>query len=177
MIFLDKKKLTPIGQVNKAIGFKGELSCLVTLAHPEKLLKHKFLFVIIDGLPVPFKIEQIEIRGEEEIVVKFEDVDSELEARKLSQKKLFAEKIRAAKKEDIVSWNDLTGFNVVDSVDGELGIITEVIEYPMQMIAKCIVKEKEVMFPLNDEIVTDIDAKKKVVYVDLPEGLLEMYIS
>lgn len=174
-MLLDKKSLSPIGKVNKAVGFKGELSCLVTLAHPEKLLKHKFLFVIIDGLPVPFLIQEIEIRGEEEIMVKFEDVDSELSARKLSQKKIFAEKIRPIKKEDVVSWNDLTGYNVVDSADGVLGIITEVVEYPMQMIAKCMVKDKEVMFPLNDDIVTDIDETKKVVYVDLPEGLLEMY--
>ena len=149
----------------------------MTLAHPEKLLKQKFLFVIIDGLPVPFCVQEMELRGEEEIIVKFEDVDSEIEARKLSQKKLFAEKIRATKKEDIVSWNDLTGFTIIDSTDGDLGIITEVIEYPMQMIAKCIVKEKEVMFPLNDDIVTDIDENKKVVYVDLPEGLLEMYMG
>jgi 16S rRNA processing protein RimM len=176
MKFLEKKNLTAIGRVNKATGYKGEVSCLVTLAHPEKLLKHKFLFVILEGLPVPFFVEKIEIRGEE-MVVKFEDINNEYQAKKLGQKELYAEKMRAVKKEEIVSWNDLTGYHVIDSEYGEVGIIEEVVEYPMQMIAKCTVKKNEVLFPLNDEIVTEIDEEKKLVYVNLPDGLLDLYLN
>src|SRR3954462_6667366 len=104
MKFLEKKNLTNIGRINKAVGYKGDVSCLVTLGHPEKLLKHKFLFVIIEGLPVPFRIEKIEIRGEE-MIVKFEDINDENQAKKIGQKELYAEKLRVKKKEEILSWN------------------------------------------------------------------------
>jgi 16S rRNA processing protein RimM len=176
MKFLEKKNLTSIGRINKVSGFKGEVSCLVTLAHPEKLLKHKFLFVLIEGLPVPFLVQSIEFKGDD-LIVKFEDVDNEIQAKKLSQKELFAEKIRATKKNEIITWNDLTGYKVIDENHGELGTIEEVLEYPMQMIARCTFKEQEIMFPLNDDIVIEIDDAKNIVHVDLPEGLLDVYLS
>jgi 16S rRNA processing protein RimM len=174
--FLEKKNLTAIGRVNKAVGFKGALSCLVTLAHPEKLLKHNFLFVIIEGLPVPFHVEEMEFRGEE-MIVKFEDINDEVDAKRLGQKDLYAEKVRPSKKEEVITWNDLQGYNVHDSVFGDLGPIEEVIEYPMQMIARCTVKNNEVLFPLNEEIIKEIDDENQIVYVDLPEGLLDIYFD
>jgi 16S rRNA processing protein RimM len=175
-VYLDKKSLTRIGLVNKTSGFKGALSCIVSVAHPEKLLKQKFLFVLIDGLPVPFLVEEIEINGDE-IFVKFEDVDSEQSAKKLLRKELYSEKIKAQKKSDVITWFELKGYKIVDGEHGELGTIDDVVEYPMQMIARCMVQDREVMFPLNDEIVSDIDEKKKIVYVNLPDGLLDMYLG
>src|SRR4051812_1892331 len=120
MKFLDKKNLTVIGKVNKVSGFKGEVSCLVSVAHPEKLQKQKFLFVLIDGLPVPFLVEEMEIRGEE-IIVKFEDIGSSDQAKKLLQKQLYSEKIKASKKEDLISWTDLQGYRVHNSSGEEIG--------------------------------------------------------
>ena len=82
---LRKEDLSRIGFVNKTSGFKGSLSCITNIVRPEKLLKSKFLFLILEGLPVPFAIEKIELRGEE-FIVKFEDVDSEENAKRLLRK-------------------------------------------------------------------------------------------
>lgn len=174
MISPDKKNLSHIGLVNKTSGFKGGLSCIVEIAHPERLLKQKFLFVIIDGLPVPFFIEEMEIRGDE-MIIKFEDVNSQEDAKKLLRKQLFSEKLRISKKEDVLSWNDLKGYQVIDDTEGNIGSIEEVLEYPMQMIAKCNMNGKEILFPLNDDIVTGISEDEKIVFVDLPGGLLSLY--
>ena len=65
----------------------------------------------------------------------------------------------------------------IDETFGELNIIEEVNEFPMQFIAKCTINNKEVLFPLNDEIVTEIDEDKKIIYLDLPIGLVEMYLD
>jgi 16S rRNA processing protein RimM len=47
----------------------------------------------------------------------------------------------------------------------------------MQMIAKCIVKGKEVLFPLNEDIVIEINEEEKKVFVELPSGLLDVYMA
>ena len=76
-----------------------------------------------------------------------------------------------------MSWKDLIHYTAFDAEYGEIGIIQEVLEYPMQMLAKCLVNGKEVLFPLNDEMVTDINAEDKIVFVELPEGLLDVYLK
>jgi 16S rRNA processing protein RimM len=174
MKMLRKENLSRIGFVNKSSGFKGNLHCIIEIAHPEKILNNKFLFLILEGLPVPFAIEEMELNGSE-LIVKFEDVDSETEARKLSRKELYAEKQRHKKKNELLSWKDLVGFSVVDENHGDSGKIEEVLEYPQQMIARCIFNGKEFMFPLIDDIVIDINEEEKIVYVELPNGLLEIY--
>ena len=170
------KDLVQIGIINKVSGFKGKLSCIVNIAHPERLLKQKFLFVILEGLPVPFFVEEIEFKNDD-LLVKFEDVETEADAKKLVRKEIFSERIKVQKKKDVLTWNDLKGYNVIDEVHGELGIIEDVQEFPKQMIAKCMMNEKEILFPLNDEIVVEIDDDQKIVYVDLPDGLLDIYLE
>ena len=175
MKILTKENLTRIGFVNKTSGFKGNVSCIVDMARPEKLLNKKFLFILLEGLPVPFAIEEIEQR-ENDLLVKFVDVDSETEAKKLLRKEIYTEKQRAQKKSDILSWFDLKGFTAIDEVAGELGKIEEVMELPQQMIAKCIFNGKEILFPLNEDIIIDINEKENILYVKLPDGLIDIYM-
>ena len=176
MKILRKEDLTRIGFVNKTSGFNGNLSCIINIARPEKLLKGKFFFLILEGLPVPFAFEKIEMKGEE-LIVKFVDVDTEEQAKKLLRKEVYAEKFKGKKKNDLISWKDLVDYTAIDNISGEIGIISEVLEYPKQMIAKCLVDGKEILFPLNDEIVVEIDDEEKKVFVELPEGLLDVYLK
>jgi 16S rRNA processing protein RimM len=58
-----------------------------------------------------------------------------------------------------------------------LGDILEVIEQPHQMLCRIEINEKEVLIPLNEDTLKKIDHKKKQVIVQLPEGLLEIYLE
>ena len=176
MKILRKEDLTRIGYVNKTSGFKGNLNCFTDVSFPEKLLHKKFFFLILEGLPVPYAIESIEMKGDD-LVVKFEDVDSEEQAKKLIRKEIYADKNLKEKKNDLLSWKDLVGYFAIDNYNGDIGIITEVLEYPQQMIAKCMVDGKEILFPLNESIVLEIEDDEKKVYVELPDGLIDLYLK
>lgn len=176
MKILRKEDLFRIGFVNKISGYKGNLSCIITIARPQKLLTSKFLFLILEGLPVPFAIENIELKGEE-LIIKFEDVDSELQAKKFLRKEIFSDKMVDKKKIDLLSWTDLKNYIAIDKTNGEIGLITEVLEYPMQMIARCMFNGREILFPLNDDIVLRIDDEEKKVFVELPDGLFDIYMK
>jgi 16S rRNA processing protein RimM len=173
---LSRNNLERIGFVNKASGFKGLLSCIIESGKPEIVAKKKFLFILQEGLPVPYAIEEAEVNGQE-VFIKFEDIDTEEQARQLSRKDIFIEKTSKRKKTEVVTWTDLAGFMAIDETHGEIGVIEEVVEYPMQFIAKCTVKGKEVLFPLNEEIVTDIDMDERKIMLELPEGLIDIYLE
>ena len=104
-------------------------------------------------------------------------MDSEQQAKKLLRKEIFADMLMGKKKKDLKSWKDLVNYTAIDNISGEIGIIKEVYEYPMQMIAKCLVDGKEILFPLNDDIVIEIDEEEKKIFVELPEGLLDVYLK
>jgi 16S rRNA processing protein RimM len=72
---------------------------------------------------------------------------------------------------------DLKGFIVHDKTAGELGEIIEIHEYPQQFIAVVPYKFNEVLFPLNDDLILEIDEENEIVRVDLPEGLIDLYVG
>ena len=65
-------------------------------------------------------------------------------------------------------------FEIHDKILGKIGIIEEIIEYPQQEMAAIKFQEKEVLIPLNEQLILTIDAENKVIEMDLPDGLLEL---
>lgn len=79
--------------------------------------------------------------------------------------------------DDEFHYFDLKGFTVSDETQGELGEIIDVNEYPQQFVATVLYKGTEVMFPLNEDMIVEIDEDEETLLVDLPEGLLDIYLS
>jgi 16S rRNA processing protein RimM len=69
----------------------------------------------------------------------------------------------------------LLGYSIIDN-NNPLGEILEVIEQPHQLLCRLEIKGKEVLIPLHEESLQKVDHKKKQVLVELPEGLLEIYL-
>jgi len=86
-------------------------------------------------------------------------------------------KLKPKQKKAEFTLMDLVGFTAVDVDEGELGEITDVQEYPKQFIASVNYKNCEVLFPLNEDIIKSIDVVKEIVLVNLPEGLLDIYLD
>ena len=171
-----KEKLSRAGYISKSHGFKGELQCVLEMARPEQILKEKFLFLIKEGLPVPYFIEAADVHGEQ-LIVKLEGIDSEETAKKNSKIEIYIERKKIAKKKVPVTWRDLTGYQAIDKQHGDLGPIEEIVEYPMHFVAKCTYKSIEILFPLIEEFVLEVDDEQKTVSLNLPEGLLDVYMG
>ena len=63
---------------------------------------------------------------------------------------------------------------MIDKEVGEVGVIEEILDMPQQEMTLIRYKKREVLIPLNEELILEIDEKKKQVMVDLPEGLLDL---
>ena len=69
----------------------------------------------------------------------------------------------------------LLGYTIYNSKD-KLSEVLEVIEQPHQLLCRLEINSKEVLIPINESFLKKIDHKKKEVIVELPEGLLEIYL-
>ena len=107
-----------------------------------------------------------------------EEVDHIDKAAVLVKKDLYLpNKLKPVKGPDEFTLMDLKGFIAIDETHGELGEITDVLEYPQQVIASVHYQNREVLFPLNTDFIKGIDIEGGEVYIDLPEGLLDVYLE
>jgi 16S rRNA processing protein RimM len=166
-----------IGSVIKTRGLKGELQAYIDFAQPDKL-DFDALFLQVNGRLVPYFVESFKMPQKNTAYIYLEDVDHIDKASLLVKKDIYLpNKHKPVKNEDDFTLNDLMGFTAIDEDEGELGEIIEIQELPQQLIATVVYKNREVLFPLSEGIITGIDVVKNIVYVDLPEGLLDIYLD
>jgi len=165
--------LKKIGFISKLNGYKGEL---VLVTEDDSVAREKFLFMKMDGIPVPFFVEDI-FEKSGNFIVKFEDVNDEFFAQRFLNHDVFVERKGKKKNTESISAHELIDYHIIDSTYGDLGAIIRVEDFPQQEIAICVLKGKEIMVPLNDEFIDDIDEVTMRISMTLPVGLVDLYLS
>ncbi|HEY8927595.1 MAG TPA: ribosome maturation factor RimM [Mucilaginibacter sp.] len=166
-----------IGTILKTKGLNGELNIYVDFDGIEKI-KFNSLFIEIAGKLVPYFVSSIKYLQKNAGYLVLEDVDTIEKASLLVRKDIYLpNKLKPKKKKEEFTLMDLKGFIAIDDNEGELGAIIEVLEYPQQILASVMFKNKEVLFPLNEAIIKGINADENELYVELPEGLLDIYLE
>lgn len=166
-----------IGYITKTKGLKGEVQVYFEFKDFEEL-EFDSVLLEISGKLIPFFISSYKLQSNSTGYFFFEDIDSIEKAEKLIRKKIYLPNSKKPERDDDeFYYTDLAGFSVHDEKLGELGEITEVYEYPQQFIAVVPYKFREIMFPLNEDIILAIDEEEGILEVRLPEGLVDIYTS
>lgn len=166
-----------IGYITKTKGLKGEVQVYFEYDEPADL-KLDSVFAEINGKLVPFFIASYKLQNNQTGNFYFDDIDSIEKAETLVRKKLYLpNSSKPQRDEDEFLITDLKGFIAHDEKAGELGEIIEIHEYPQQFVAVVPFKNKDIMFPLNEDLIVEIDDENGVLYVDLPEGLIDLYLE
>ncbi len=181
-LYLYGMNLTTIGKIQKTFGAHGEL--MLALYNDFSLPQNNTpLFISIDGLNVPFYLKSAEEKGSKYIVV-FDDMESEKRALELVGKEVCVElsarqqRKHAATASDDTTPNELVGFTVVDKTDGELGKVESWLDYPGNPCLQIVnAQGQEIIIPANDDLISSVDDKQKILTVDLPQGLLDIYLN
>lgn len=166
-----------IGTLSKTRGLKGELQLYVDFDGLNDI-KFDAVFIDIAGKLVPYFVKSVKYPQANVAYINFEEVDTIEKAAKLVKKDIFLpNKLMPEKSEEDFTLFDLEGYIAIDEQHGELGQIIEVAEFPQQVIATVKYEGRDVMFPLNGVTIKGIDMEGGEVYVDLPEGLLDVYLD
>ncbi|NQV75086.1 MAG: 16S rRNA processing protein RimM [Bacteroidetes bacterium] len=166
-----------IGYITKTKGLKGEVQVYFEYDEPADLPLES-VFAEINGKLVPFFISTYKLQNNQTGNFYFDDIDTIEKAQTLIRKKLYlSNSLKPVREDDEFLITDLKGFIVHDQTVGELGNIIEIHEYPQQFVAVVSYKFKEIMFPLNDDLIVEIDEGKGILKVDLPEGLIDLYLE
>ena len=171
---------TQIGFIKKPFGLKGELKISVEDKYLEDLVQSEVIFIEMGGKPVPYFLESI--REGNAILLKLEEVDSKEAAIKLSSKAInlrssdiLEEHERTLEPtENHLQFQKYVGFSIQSTEKDLIGVIEEIQEFPQQEMALVMYEGREVLIPLHESLIDRVDEQQKVVWVHLPEGLLNL---
>ena len=167
-----------LGYIVRTHGVKGQVVAFFDVEYPEDYEELESVFLQISGKLVPFFIDSLELQPDGRIIIKFEDVVSIAEAEKLKGTPLYLPLDNLPELgEDQFYFHEVIGYQVVDENLGELGTIKDIYEMPHQDLMGMEYKGVEVLIPLQDELVLRADKKEQKLYVNLPEGLVDIYTN
>ena len=167
-----KEEVFKIGVINKPHGVKGEVSFTFTDDIFDRV-DCDYLILLMDGILVPFFMEEYRFRSDTVALVKFEGIDTAEQARKFTNVEVYFPKKFMDEQEDVTSWNFFIGFRVEDVHHGYLGEITDVDDTTINVLFSIEKDGEELLLPAHEEFIIDLDREKKVMKVDVPDGLIE----
>ena len=172
---IKKEEVYNIGLFNKPHGIHGELQFTFTDDIFDRV-DCDYLICLLDGIFVPFFIEEYRFRSDSTALVKLEGIDTAERARMFTNVEVYFPVKHAEEAEDgELSWNFFVGFRMEDVRHGELG---EVVEVDTTTVNTLFVVEQEdgeeLLIPAQEEFIVEINQEKKLITVELPEGLLNL---
>ena len=174
---MNKDDCFELGYIIKKHGLQGEVSILLDTDYPENYINMESVFVEIQQKLVPFFIESISINGDKAIV-KFEEIDSVEQSEDMKGFKLFLplSQLPPLSGKDFY-FHEVLGFSVEEKNAGPIGIIKDVFDASAQHLFAIDYNGREILIPVTDEIIVEIDRENKSMLVSLPEGLLDIYLE
>lgn len=166
-----------LGHITKPFGIKGQLCCYFDTDEPEKYANLEAVFIDLDDEKLPYLIEDIQYRGANTFVIKFADVDEE-EAKGLVKAELY---LPLSELPPLTGnkfyFHEVIGFKVIDEEKGAVGTCQDFIDISHHPIMQIDHDGVEVLIPAIDEIFKKVDRENKTIYIQAPEGLIDVYLS
>jgi 16S rRNA processing protein RimM len=166
-----------IGKIVSNFGLKGELIIQHHLG--KKLVVSKIRIIFLEQKKeelLPYFVESARKKGEDELYLKLEGIDSKEVASKFIRREVWMkeEEIQVhTQKNNPISW---VGYRIIDQ-GKDLGPVLEVIEQPHQVLCRLEIESKEVLIPINEQTLQKIDHKSQSLLLELPDGLLDVYLG
>ena len=174
---MHKKDCFYLGKIAKKFSFKGELLVYLDTDEPELYENMESVFVDFNKNLVPFFIENSSLHKNDFLRVRFEDVDSEEEADKLIGLEVYLPLSMLPKLEgNKFYFHEVIGFEIEDKRLGVFGKIISINDSSAQPLFEVVNGSVEILVPMIDQFLVKIDRENKKVIMDLPEGLVEMYL-
>ncbi len=172
---MQKKDCFLVGTVFKLHGYKGDVNIYNEVDVPFDFNTLDYFLIEQNSELIPFFIDRVRPTKPNVILVKFEDVDSEEEAKKILKRKIFLPKEFFSETDDNdISKKQLIGFLVIDIKMGELGKITFINSKTAQQLIYVHKDGNEFCFPWHEKFVKNIDAKKGIMEVEIPKEFLDL---
>lgn len=166
-----------IGTIQRTHGVSGEFQVVWNNDFYLEEQNLESVFIEIEGIPIPFFISTIRSKGEDKALIKFDDIEDVNVANEFVGMKLLlpSDQIQS---EDELLMSDLVGYTLISNHNQLVGKIIDYQEYQANSVFTIHHQSgAEVMIPAVDELIVEVDTEQKTVVMEIPEGLIDLYLE
>jgi len=168
---IKQEEVYKIGRLGKSHGVRGEVSFHFDDDVFDRV-DADYLILDIDGILVPFFIEEYRFRSDTTALMKFEGIDTQERARELTGCDVYFPRNLAASDDDSISWSAIVGFDIIDaSTKKSIGRIASIDDSTLNILF-CL--EDGHLIPASEDLITQIDQQARTITMHLPAGLLDL---
>ena len=173
-----KEECFYLGKIVSKYSFKGEVLLKLDTDEPEIYEEMESVFVELGKNLVPFFIVKSQLHKSSLLRVRFEDVQDETSAERLLGKGVFLPLSQLPKLSgNQFYYHEVIGFQLMDKVHGDIGSIESVNDASAQVLFEVKKGGKVLLVPVSDDIIKKVDRKNAIIYVETPEGLVDLYLN
>lgn len=168
------EEVISIGTLRKPHGTRGEIACVLhndyfDLADPD------YLILELDHILVPFFLEEYRYKNDETVLLKFEDIDTERQAARLTNTAVCLHRRQLPDDMEVQPTADtLIGYTLFEEKQGRLGIITDIDTTTVNTLFSL---DNGMLFPAHDDFIVSVDEPARQITMRLPEGLLNLSLA
>jgi 16S rRNA processing protein RimM len=166
-----------LGTVVGKYSYKGEVLIKLDTDQPELYENISSFFIETQTGLAPYFVKKSGLHKSSLLRVAFEDITDENDADGLLKKKVFLPLDMLPKLTgNRFYYHEVIGYDVIDKIHGNIGEVTGVNDNASQALLEIDYKSTQVLLPVVDEIIKRVDRTEKQLHVQIPEGLLDVYI-
>lgn len=171
---MNKQDFYYLGKIVSKYSFKGEL-LLKTESDEINFKELKSVFIEIDGSLVPFEINRLQLHKSSLLRLSIKGIDNETKANKILKSEVFLPiNDLPPLSGNKFYYHEIIGFKVIDKNSGKIGKAINVNDQTSQPLLIVEKNDKEIMIPLIDEFLVEVDRKEKKLIFELPEGITNL---
>ena len=174
---MTKEKCFYVGKIVKTHGLKGEVTLRIDNEQFDEIEELNYFLLDLNDILIPYFIENITYHSNKSFIL-FQDLKTLEAASQLVGTAVYLPLELLPEKDgnDFYS-HEVVDFLVIDEEKGELGKVQEIIEYPTQSLIQIIINGREVLIPIHDDIIQNVDRAGKKILIKAPNGLIDMYLE
>ena len=167
-----------LGKIVRKHSFKGEVVIKLDTDEPELYQNLESVFVALGNDLVPFFIETISLQKRNQLRIRFEDVENEADADAILGIEVYLPlKFLPKLTGDKFYYHEIIDFDIEDVNYGYIGVITGVNDSSAQPLFEVDSNGTEIFIPMIDHFIKKVDRENKLIIVETPEGLIDLYFN
>lgn len=175
MWMIKREDVYRIGQLERPHGVRGEIAFRFVDDVFDRV-EADHLLIELDGIFVPFFIEEYRFKSNEVALLKFEDIDTQMQAREISGCDVFFQRSRSGDDAGHLGWSETVGYKILDAQTRKpVGVVKGVDDSTVNVLFEVAANDgREILIPADASLITKVDNNTRVIAMNIPQGLLDL---
>lgn len=174
---MQKKDCYLLGRITRTHGLQGNLVLKLDTDQPEFYKKLEGIFIEINGLLVPFFVDKQQYLKSDTKLISFKNSTPQLLEQVVGREVYLPLESLPPLSGKSFYYHEVVGYRLIDTEGRVFGVVQSVNDQTAQHYFLLDLEGKQVIVPIIKDWIKDLNREEKIITMELPEGLLEVFTT